>query len=259
MLRAGEEDCMAGETCGKAKAFTKQVPAAGAEQAGPGAGFVYDEHARKTRISDRELLAALRVWVGKTRSKRLRVKDFNAWKGRPCGGNTIVQRFGSWRMAMRLIGVEGRRGRNYPARELLETFERVWREMGRAPGAQELARRGGFSPSVYLRRWGSLPRLRALVARHHRGEITREEVLAGCAEGRRVTLSAALRWRVLERDGYRCVVCGRRPRDEPGLVLHLDHIRPVSKGGRNEESNLRTLCVTCNMGRGNGERRGRAA
>lgn len=46
------------------------------------------------------------------------------------------------------------------------------------------------------------------------------------------------------RDGYACVYCGTRKR------LSLDHIKPRSKGGSNEASNLLTACCRCNIERG---------
>ena len=45
---------------------------------------------------------------------------------------------------------------------------------------------------------------------------------------------------VLVRDGGRCRKCGR------AVKLKMDHIVPVSKGGKTEESNLQTLCRRCN-------------
>lgn len=34
------------------------------------------------------------------------------------------------------------------------------------------------------------------------------------------------------------------------MKLHVDHIMPISKGGKTEPSNLRTLCIDCNLGKG---------
>ena len=45
---------------------------------------------------------------------------------------------------------------------------------------------------------------------------------------------------VLVRDGGRCRKCLR------AINLEIDHIVPVSKGGKTEESNLQTLCRRCN-------------
>ena len=61
-------------------------------------------------------------------------------------------------------------------------------------------------------------------------------------------VSAKLRHQILERDGFRCCDCGATP-DMPGVVLEVDHRTPVSKGGSNDPSNLRTLCGDCNRGK----------
>ena len=45
---------------------------------------------------------------------------------------------------------------------------------------------------------------------------------------------------VLVRDGGRCRKCKR------AINLEMDHIVPVSRGGKTEESNLQTLCRRCN-------------
>ena len=57
-----------------------------------------------------------------------------------------------------------------------------------------------------------------------------------------------LRYQVLTRDKHRCTICGATQQD--GVKLHVDHICPVSKGGKTELSNLRTLCDRCNLGKG---------
>lgn len=67
------------------------------------------------------------------------------------------------------------------------------------------------------------------------------------AEQRRL-MTPSLRYRVLSRDGYRCKICGASASD--GVQLHVDHIFPVSKGGKTELSNLQTLCNRCNLGKG---------
>ena len=56
----------------------------------------------------------------------------------------------------------------------------------------------------------------------------------------------ALRAEVLERDGYRCQICGASGTDR---TLHVDHIIPRSKGGVTERRNLQALCRRCNLGK----------
>jgi 5-methylcytosine-specific restriction endonuclease McrA len=72
---------------------------------------------------------------------------------------------------------------------------------------------------------------------------------AATSEGVRAEMAQdrALAWRVFARDGYRCQVC-----EAPGgtVELTVDHIIPVSAGGTNAESNLQTLCRTCNSRKG---------
>lgn len=63
--------------------------------------------------------------------------------------------------------------------------------------------------------------------------------------------SIGLRFKVLQRDRFKCVLCGDHPARNAECVLHVDHVIPWSKGGKTREDNLRTLCATCNVGRGN--------
>ena len=46
----------------------------------------------------------------------------------------------------------------------------------------------------------------------------------------------------------RCEQCGKEP---PNVTLEIDHVLPVSRGGRNSYLNLRFLCTRCNRSRGN--------
>jgi hypothetical protein len=64
----------------------------------------------------------------------------------------------------------------------------------------------------------------------------------------RAKLTPSLRYDVLLRDDFRCRACGFSV--ESGAHLHIDHIIPVSKGGRTEENNLQALCSICNHGKG---------
>ena len=58
-----------------------------------------------------------------------------------------------------------------------------------------------------------------------------------------------IRYNVLKRDNFTCVLCGATAKD--GAKLQVDHIIPVSKGGKTIMSNLQTLCERCNKGKNN--------
>lgn len=60
----------------------------------------------------------------------------------------------------------------------------------------------------------------------------------------RKNISPAVKLKIFQRDGYRCVHCGTSD------ALTIDHIQPVSKGGSNEDENLQTLCAPCNSRKG---------
>jgi len=63
------------------------------------------------------------------------------------------------------------------------------------------------------------------------------------------TISLNIRIKVLSRDNFRCVFCGKSPATDIGTKLHVDHIIPFSKGGTNSIDNLQTLCEQCNLGK----------
>lgn len=57
--------------------------------------------------------------------------------------------------------------------------------------------------------------------------------------------SAAQKKEILERDGYKCVVCGKGIKD--GVELHVDHIKPKDLGGEATIENGQTLCSQHNF------------
>lgn len=61
-------------------------------------------------------------------------------------------------------------------------------------------------------------------------------------------MNDGLRYNILRRDGFRCRLCGRTARD--GVKLEVDHIIPISRGGKTTYDNLQTLCKECNRGKG---------
>ena len=67
----------------------------------------------------------------------------------------------------------------------------------------------------------------------------------------RVLMTQKLREQIKKRDHYTCCVCGNSIEKEPNLLLEIDHIIPVSKGGKTTEDNLQTLCWKCNRSKSN--------
>lgn len=63
----------------------------------------------------------------------------------------------------------------------------------------------------------------------------------------RKSISKKMRFEVLKRDKFTCQYCGKQA---PDVVLQIDHIVPVAKGGNNDITNLITSCWDCNIGKG---------
>lgn len=61
--------------------------------------------------------------------------------------------------------------------------------------------------------------------------------------GSEARLKRNTRQRILNRDGNKCHACGM-----PGNSV--DHIVPRNSGGYDDDSNLRTLCISCNSKKG---------
>lgn len=66
--------------------------------------------------------------------------------------------------------------------------------------------------------------------------------------------SAALRAKIIDRDGGECQLCGSPVREDVDVnhprYPHLDHVMPRSRGGSDDEANLRLACRQCNVLRG---------
>lgn len=66
----------------------------------------------------------------------------------------------------------------------------------------------------------------------------------------RKAIPKSVRFEVFKRDKFTCQYCGAAA---PDVVLEIDHIKPVSKGGTNDILNLVTSCRDCNSGKTNRE------
>lgn len=63
---------------------------------------------------------------------------------------------------------------------------------------------------------------------------------------KRKTITKKLRFEVFKRDNFTCQYCGRMA---PDVILEIEHVNPVSKGGDNNILNLVTSCQDCNSGK----------
>lgn len=66
------------------------------------------------------------------------------------------------------------------------------------------------------------------------------------ATAKRKAISKKTRFEVFKRDSFKCQYCGKCA---PDVILNVDHINPVSKGGANDLLNYITACQDCNAGK----------
>jgi hypothetical protein len=215
------------------------------------APFAFEMDAKITHKSDDDLLAALEDYAKVIGFRYFETREFDKWANRRCHSWTVTHRFGGWKKALAIIGIEEGHRRQYTAEELIENLEAIWKSVGRPPGHRLISEMGAkISNHPYKRRWGSVRKACEMIARQHSGTITRAQLLAGdLSIPKRMTLPLDVRWKILKRDNYRCVLCGACPSADHAVVLHVDHIVAVSRGGTNAISNLRTLCAKCNLGK----------
>lgn len=67
-------------------------------------------------------------------------------------------------------------------------------------------------------------------------------------DNQRKLMTAELRTQIIERDDSICQICGKKCKNNE---IEIDHIKPISKGGKTSLSNLQVLCMTCNRKKSN--------
>lgn len=170
--------------------------------------------------------------------------------------------FGSWNAALEAAGLGGSKRPWIPTDELFENLETMWRALGRQPKYGEVAKPlSAFSAGVYESRFGSWRKaLEAFVAQVRSDQEQPTSSAVGPAGPSTPMIPAPVRraaravnWRlrflVMQRDGFRCCVCGSSPAKGHVVRLQVDHVLPWSKGGKTTFDNLQTLCEACNIGK----------
>lgn len=89
------------------------------------------------------------------------------------------------------------------------------------------------------------------VIKEIKSELSRKLNKYSHAKVQRNTMTNDLRNAIKKRDNYTCCICGNSIYKEPNLLLEVDHIVPISKGGKTEADNLQTLCWRCNREKSN--------
>lgn len=169
---------------------------------------------------------------------------------------TICRQIG-WNNALALIGADlnkYQKNSKITEGELLEEILRLWTELGRQPTTTDLKNglckypRNRFS--IFGGWGGALNRF--VEWANSEGFVLSESTPKERSAGHRTSrdINLRLRFKVMQRDNFKCCICGNAPANYPSTCLHVDHIVPWAKGGETEIENLQTLCQNCNLGKG---------
>ncbi len=182
---------------------------------------------------------------------------------------TFLKKFQTWFAALNAAGLKKTRNFKVTNEEYFKNIEMIWGKLGRQPNYSEIQKPfSAYCSGAYEKRFGSWRKaLEAFInfinTNHETTEnsnlIDRKTEYHKASTQQLTThktkrnVSWKLRFIIFKRDNFKCQKCGRSPATDPKVILHVDHIKPYSKGGETVPENLETLCMTCNIGKSNME------
>ncbi len=86
---------------------------------------------------------------------------------------------------------------------------------------------------------------------HVNKDIVAENRKLSITQTQRTVMNTRIRQSILTRDNWTCRICGNSIYNEPNLLMEVDHIIPISLGGKTEPNNLQVLCWRCNRSKSN--------
>lgn len=200
---------------------------------------------------------------------------------------TVNREFGSWEKALQFLAnhlkskeisfqMTSRRSQ-YSIQEMFDEMENIWVKLGHRPSRNEwIGLKPKMSYDTIQRHFGGWGNACLKFIEYKSGGMIipedntpidkKDQIPAGISNtektketgqnqiiARARTIPLNLRVKVLSRDNFRCVFCGKSPATDIGTKLNVDHIIPFSKGGTNSLENLQTLCEKCNIGKSDTE------
>ena len=69
--------------------------------------FKFDLNAKRVRVSDKELLSSLKEYATKVEGRYFSTTEYDKWENKKVRSDTISERFGSWKKALKILGIIG--------------------------------------------------------------------------------------------------------------------------------------------------------
>lgn len=215
--------------------------------------FELNEYHRNT--SNEELIQDLVRVADLLNAETVTMEDYNQYGH--YHATTLTRRFGSWFTCLKRAGLKmSRPVIGISDEELFEEIENVWIKLGKQPSYQQMSDMGKYSIGTYEKRFGgwrsALESFVEYINEEDSIPISIEPQLETKNKHKtQRTINLRLRFLVLQRDNFKCCICGRTPAKDSSIELQVDHIVPWSKGGETLMDNLQTLCSQCNLGKSN--------
>ena len=204
--------------------------------------------------SDAELLSDLKKVASKLKKDTLTSEEYT--KNGRFSYLTPSKRFGGWLKALEKAGLKKTRDYNISEEEWFNNLEEIWIKLGRQPYPSDMEKPlSKYSYAGYKRKFGRWRKaLEKFVEYINKEEIPTDKTLFSkpqITKKHKTSRNIGLRLRfiVMQRDDFKCKICGRSPATEHGLKLEVDHIISWNKGGETVFENLQTLCFDCNSGK----------
>ena len=214
--------------------------------------FVFEES--HLGVANEELLADIIKVTKELNKQSITMHEYDNFG--KYNSSTIIRHFGTWNNALDQANLP-RTQTFWTKSELFFNLENAWIKKGKQPSRRDMDNKAlsDISSGSYVRAFGSwsaaLKEFINYINNDDEQRIieSKVEIHNNHKTGRDINLR--LRYIVMKRDNFKCCMCGRSPATTPGLELHIDHIKPWSKGGETLIDNLQTLCSDCNLGKSN--------
>jgi 5-methylcytosine-specific restriction endonuclease McrA len=190
--------------------------------------------------------------------------------------STCFKRFSSWNNTLIAAGLKPYiqvNGTRINDIEMLKEIERIWIKLGRQPTTSDIKNGiSKYSLHAYTEHFGGWRGALKAFVNYINNDISNETDLVQAEERIESTnkdkptrhtnsskvkpqhktsrdINLRLRFKIMQRDNFKCCICGASPAKDPTVELHIDHIVPWAKGGESTMDNLQTLCNKCNLGK----------
>jgi len=209
-------------------------------------------------VSDEELIQDLKNVADLLNKTSVTIDEYNEYG--KYHATTLTRRFGNWMKSLGKAGLAETRTIGVTDEQYFKNIEEVWIKLGRQPRYSEMQKPvSRYSAGAYDYRFGSWSKaLERFVDYVNSESIDVNESPTETVNDdttfkykTKKSISWRLRFQIMRRDSFKCKFCGRSPATDLGVELHVDHIKPWSKGGETIPNNLQTLCSQCNIGKSN--------